>query len=146
MRWLRWLRWTLIGVAALAVLAFAGAWWALHLSLPRIDGELSAAGLAAEVTIERDARGMPVISAGSRADLAFATGFAHAQDRFFQMDLMRRAAAGELAQLLGSAVRDSDRKLRVHGFRHVAREVIAAATTSDRALLDAYAAGVNFVL
>ncbi len=81
-----------------------------------------------------------------RADLAFATGFAHGQDRYFQMDLMRRAAAGEMAELLGASVLDMDRKLRVHGFRRVAREIVAAASDNDRALPDAYAAGVNFAL
>ena len=126
MRWLRWLRWTLIGVAALAALAFAGAWWAMHRSLPRIDGELSAAGLAAEATIERDARGVPVISARSRADLAFATGLAHAQDRFFQMDLARRLAAGELSELFGAVALKQDMRARRFGFRSVARRVVEA--------------------
>src|SRR5688572_826800 len=143
MRWLRWLRWTLIGVAALAVLAFAGAWWALHRSLPRIDGELSAAGLAAEVTIERDARGVPVISAGSRADLAFATGFAHAQDRFFQMDLARRLAAGELSELFGAVALKQDTRARRFGFRSVARRVVESAPAEERAVIEAYLRGVN---
>ena len=143
MRWLRWLRWTLIGVAALAGLAFAGAWWAMHRSLPRIDGELSAAGLAAEATIERDARGVPVIGAGSRADLAFATGFAHAQDRFFQMDLSRRLAAGELSELFGAVALKQDMRARRFGFRGVARRVVEGAPAAERAVIEAYARGVN---
>src|SRR5690606_7377333 len=79
-------------------------------------------------------------------DLAFATGFAHGQDRFFQMDLLRRTAAGELAQLLGEQAVDADRKLRIHGFRRTAAAVLNAAGQGDRELLDAYAAGVNFAL
>jgi penicillin amidase len=143
MRWLRWLRWTLIGVAALAVIAFAGAWWAMHRSLPRIDGELSVAGLGAEATIERDARGVPVINAGSRADLAFATGFAHAQDRFFQMDLSRRLAAGELSELFGAVALKQDTRARRFGFRGVARRVVESAPAEERAVIEAYVRGVN---
>ena len=71
-------------------------------SLPPIDGQSRGRGACAEATIERDARGVPVITARSRADLAFATGFAHGQDRFFQMDLSRRLAAGELSELFGA--------------------------------------------
>src|SRR4029078_9371039 len=102
MRWLRWLRWTLIGIAALAAIAFTLGWWAMRRSLPAIDGSLDAAGLQAEATIERDVRGIPMITARSRVDLAYATGFAHAQDRFFQMDLGRRLASGELAEVVGA--------------------------------------------
>ena len=146
MRLLRPLR----SVALAVLIVLLGGWligyFALRASLPRLEGNITAAQLTAPASIERDAEGTPVLRARSRADLAFATGFAHAQDRFFQMDLMRRAAAGEMAELLGAAVLDTDRKLRVHGFRRVAREVVAAATQNDRALLDAYAAGVNFAL
>ncbi|WP_129775475.1 penicillin acylase family protein [Peristeroidobacter soli] len=146
MRSLRPLR--VVGLALLIVLVVGGliGYFALRASLPQIDGNVANAHISAPAAIERDAEGTPVIRAGNRTDLAFATGFAHAQDRYFQMDLMRRAAAGEMAELLGSSVLDMDRRLRVHGFRHVAREVIASATAGDRALLDAYAAGVNFAL
>jgi len=135
----------IVGVSVL-LLAIIGVYLALHASVPRIDGKVVAKQLRVPATIERDADGIPVIRARSRVDLAFATGFAHAQDRYFQMDLMRRAAAGELAELLGSAVLDTDRKLRVHGFRRVAREVIDAAPVGDRELLNAYTAGVNLAL
>ncbi len=146
MRFLRLLRAVAVVLAAVLILGSLVAYLTLRASLPQIDGELTAGQLAAPASIERDAGGSPVIRARSRNDLAFATGFAHAQDRYFQMDLMRRAAAGELAELLGAAVLDTDRKLRVHGFRRVAGEVLASAPPSDRELLDAYAAGVNFAL
>src|SRR3954447_9209550 len=84
-----------LSVLAVLVLAVAGAWLLVQGSLPRLDGEVR--GLKGAASIERDDAGTPTIKAASRKDLAFATGFAHAQDRFFQMDLMRRAAAGELA-------------------------------------------------
>src|SRR4051794_24651984 len=102
MRVWRWLRWVLIGLVACVVLAFLGGWWALHRSLPPIDGTVTGAGLMAPVTLERDANGRPIISAASRSDLAYALGFAHAQDRYFQMDLSRRFAAGELSEVFGA--------------------------------------------
>lgn len=146
MRILRLLRNAAIAVLVLLIVGSLGSYLALRASLPQIDGDVVAEQLTAPASIERDAEGTPVIRARSRNDLAFATGFAHAQDRYFQMDLMRRVAAGEMAELLGAALLDTDRKLRVHGFRRVASEVLAVATASDRALLDAYTAGVNFAL
>jgi penicillin amidase len=87
---------TLLALILLSVLAV---WLLVRGSLPRLDGDVR--GLDVTATIERDDMGTPTITSPSRNDLAYATGFAHAQDRFFQMDLQRRAAAGELAELLG---------------------------------------------
>jgi penicillin G amidase len=129
-------------VLAMIVVAAAG-WLALSSSLPVLDGRLAARGLGSEVIIERDARGAVTISGSRRADLAYALGFAHAQDRLFQMDLLRRTSAGELSALLGVATLAVDRRLRLHRFRTVARAAIAAASPAQRAILDAYAAGVN---
>lgn len=116
---------------------------ALRGSLPRLDGTLHGAGLGDAVRIERDSRGVPTIAALDRDDLAYATGFVHAQDRFFQMDLSRRLAAGELSELFGPIALRQDRRVRLFRFRSVAREVLAAATPAERALLEAYARGVN---
>ena len=95
------LRRIVAGLLALAVLVLLVGWLMLRASLPDLDGNVTTAGVDAAATIERDAAGIPVITAANRKDLAFATGFAHGQDRFFQMDLARRMAAGELAELLG---------------------------------------------
>ena len=143
MRWLRWLRWILVSVVVLAVVAFGAAWWALHRSLPPIDGTVEGPGLVAEAGIDRDARGIPVITGRSRADLAYATGFAHAQDRYFQMDLSRRFAAGELSELFGEAALKQDIRARRFGFRAVARRVIEAAPADERLVNEAYTRGVN---
>lgn len=147
MRWLRWLRWTLLAVAVIVLLSFAAAWWALRLSLPQLDGEVAVtaplAGLGAPATIERDAAGRPTITAASRADLAWATGFAHGQDRFFQMDLSRRLAAGELSELFGAVALAQDTRARRFAFRAVARRVIEAAPEAERGVIEAYARGVN---
>jgi penicillin amidase len=132
--------------AAVAVLLLAGVIAVqvlLRLSLPHLDGVIHEHGLTGAVRITRDARGVPTIEALNRTDLAYATGFVHAQDRFFQMDLARRLAAGELAELFGQVAVGQDRKTRLFRFRAVAREVIARGGAADRAVLEAYARGVN---
>jgi penicillin amidase len=112
-------------------------------SLPQLEGSLTVKGIREGVSIERDAAGIPVITATNRADLAFATGFVHGQDRFFQMDLSRRRAAGELAALFGSLALPLDERNRLHRFRSRARTIAAGMTGTDRDIADAYAAGVN---
>jgi len=143
MKWLRWLRWTLIVAAVLALAAFGLAWRAMRQSLPQLDGRADAPALVAEATIERDAAGRAIITAASRTDLGFATGYAHAQDRFFQMDLSRRLAAGELSELFGAIALETDTRSRRFGFRAVARRVIDAAPDQERAVVEAYTRGVN---
>jgi penicillin amidase len=143
MRWLRWLRWTLLVIAVIAALSFGLAWWSMRQSLPLIEGTVAATGIAGEAIIERDARGVPVISATTREDLAFATGYAHGQDRFFQMDLSRRLAAGELSELFGEVALRTDRQKRRFGFRAVAARVMAATPAPERGVVEAYARGVN---
>ena len=103
----------------------------------------SLAGLSAPVSVERDALGIPTLRGETRLDVARATGFVHAQERFFQMDLLRRTAAGELAALVGATALPLDRAHRLHRFRHRARLALAATPAEDQALIAAYAAGVN---
>jgi penicillin amidase len=142
-RWLRRLGFVLLAlfVAALG----AGAWFhhRLRASLPRLEGEARLAGLGSAVTIERDDLGIPTIRAATRLDAYRALGFLHGQDRFFQMDLLRRQAAGELAELFGAAAVPLDRRHRVHRFREVARKVVERAEPLERAVLAAYAEGVT---
>ena len=143
MKWLRWLRWTLVGIVVCVAIAMGTAWWALRQSLPQIEGTAKAPSLANQATVERDARGIPVITATTRADLAYALGYAHGQDRFFQMDLSRRLAAGELSEMFGVVALKQDRRTRRFGFRAVARRVIDASPAGEREIVDAYARGVN---
>src|SRR5215469_4513713 len=135
----------LIGAAAvmLVLAALGTAYGLLRASLPQLDDRVRLPGLSAPVRIARDALGVPTIEAGNRLDLAYATGFVHAQDRFFQMDLARRHAAGELAELFGPLALDHDRETRLFRFRAVAREVVAADAPEHRTVLDAYTRGVN---
>ena len=121
----------------------AGAYLLVRGSLPELEGTRALPGLQASVTVTRDALGVVEIVGRSRLDVARATGFVHAQERFFQMDLMRRDASGELAALLGPAAVDRDRDRRRHRFRQVASEVIENEPPARRELLRAYAHGVN---
>ena len=86
---------------------------------------------------------LSALTGRTRADLAWALGYLHAQERFFQMDLQRRTAAGELSELVGRAALEKDKVFRLHRFRHRAAAVLAAMTSAERQLLDAYVAGVN---
>ena len=129
-------------VLAVAIVALL-AWLTVRASLPQLDGDIGVSGLTADATIERDAHGIVTITGATRDDVAYATGFAHGQDRFFQMDLIRRRSAGELSELFGVIALDTDRRYRWHRFRARAAEVTAAMPASELHLLERYAAGVN---
>jgi penicillin amidase len=140
----RWLPRLLLGLLAVLLLAGASLYLLLRASLPTLDARLSAAGATrAPVRIERDSRGAVTVRGASQADVAYGLGFAHAQDRYFQMDLSRRLAAGELAELFGPTALPQDRSARVFGFRAVARAVVGSLSEVERGVLDAYTRGVN---
>ena len=140
---LRYLFSTLSVLLLLVAAAGGWGWWRIRASLPQIDGKRTLPGLSAAASVARDAQGIASLSGRTRNDVARLTGFAHAQDRFFQMDLMRRTGAGELSELFGTAALEIDRAHRLHGFRRTAEKVLAALPVEHRALLDAYTAGVN---
>lgn len=142
-RVLVWSKRILIAALVLLVLAIGAAWLYLRGSLAQLDGARQAAGLDATASVARDAHGVPVISGGSRADVAYATGFVHAQERYFQMDLLRRVAAGELSELFGERALAIDKSHRLHRFRARAELAVKALPAAERALLERYAAGVN---
>ena len=137
------LRYVAAGCAVLILAPLALVHGVLRASLPKLDGDLDHMGVVAPVTIDRDRFGIPTIEAANRVDLAYATGFVHGQDRFFQMDLSRRLAAGELSELFGEVALEQDQKARIFRFRKVAREVVRQATPEQRAVLEAYTRGVN---
>jgi penicillin G amidase len=140
---MRALKYTAVACALLVLAAVGVGYGVLRASLPRLAGSLREPGLTATVSITRDSLGVPTITATDRVDLAFATGFVHAQDRYFQMDLSRRLAAGELAELFGPVALAQDRNTRLFRFRALAREVIAQAAPEQRAVVEAYTRGVN---
>ena len=142
----RLLRGTFALIVLLLVAAAAAAVWIraeLRASLAQLDGQHRLSGLSATVTVTRDELGIPTIRGGSRADVARATGFLHAQERFFQMDLARRRAAGELSALVGPRALVADRTIRIHRFRAEARRAVDLLQPDQRTMLAAYTAGVN---
>ena len=129
-----------------AVAAGAGLLWLRHAmtaQLPQIDGERRSIAVTGPVTVERDHQGVPHLSAASLDDLIAAQGYVAAQDRLWQMDILRRAASGELAEIFGSKALEHDRAQRVMQFRPTAERLTASLSASDRRLFEDYARGVN---
>lgn len=144
--WKKWLL-RLTGLATFLLLAGAGwGYWQLRGSLPILSGRLVSDRLNQDVVIERDATGVPTIQAGNRLDAAFGLGFLHSQERFFQMDLLRRVPAGRLAELLGPAPLENDKLMRRHRFQQVAEESWNRLPPLEQKLLTAYTDGVNLGL
>jgi len=146
-RWPRILLGTFAAIVLLVVVAAAGGvlWLrtAAKAGLPQIDGDLHVAGLSAPVTARRDAHGVPHIEAATQDDLFFAQGYVTAQDRLWQMDMYRRNAYGELAEVLGPSLMPHDRAQRVLGFHKIAERMWAELDPRDRRWVDDYAKGVN---
>ncbi len=118
-------------------------WWLVRGSLPALDGELALAGLSAPVTVQRDANGTVTIDAANETDAMRALGYVHAQERYFEMDLLRRIATGELSELFGSMAVKRDKEQRVHRIRARAEADLKTISSNKRPLLEAYTAGVN---
>jgi penicillin amidase len=131
------------GVLLLVCVIAGGGCLYLVSSLPQLDGRIAVHGLTGEVRIARDANGIPLITAATDPDAAFGLGFAHAQDRLFQMELQRRYGAGRLAEIFGSQALATDRQMRVLGLYRAAEAELSTLSPAMRRGLDAYAAGVN---
>jgi len=142
----RWLKRLLI--AALVLLVALGVWGTLTVrsSFPLVSGTVALPGLDDEVTVVRDAVGVPHIYATSAHDLFAAQGYVHAQDRFFQMDFWRHIGAARLSEMFGPASVETDRFLRTLRLEPTAVEEYAALEPEHRQILDAYAEGVNAYL
>lgn len=142
-RWLRrslWLLVLLLVAPILGVSLLVGRVW---LGQPELDGARVVPGLQAEATIARDDDGVVHIKAGSEHDAYYALGFVHAQDRFFQMEMLRRLAAGRLAEVVGPPAANFDVRMRILGIDRMARQDVANLPVDIRKLYDAYADGVN---
>ncbi len=138
------------GVVLALLLLLMGAvgylYYVAHSALPQLDGTIHVAGLTAPVHVTRDAHGVPDIEAATLDDLFFAQGYVTAQDRLWQMDVMRRFAAGEMSELLGPSLLEHDREQRILGLRDAARKAADALSSRDRPYFEAYARGVNAFL
>jgi penicillin amidase len=142
-RALRATLWTLLGLVLLALAGAAVYWRWSRRALPQVDGEVRLPGLVAPVTVRRDALGVPHIQAASVPDLMRAQGYVTAQDRMWQMDLLRRRAEGQLAEAFGPAALLADRDIRTLGLGDAARRALPQVPPDLRALVEAYTDGVN---
>ena len=139
MKWFKLLSYTAV---CLLLVAAAAGYALLSASLPEYDGEVIAP-VTAKVQMQRDARGHLTIITASRADAALALGYAHSQERYFQMDLLRRNSAGELAELFGEKALPLDQQRRLHRFRDRAEALVQSLPKQQRQLLEQYSIGVN---
>ncbi len=110
---------------------------------PQADNVVRVPGLKKAARVRRDERGIPYVEAEDEADLYFAQGYVTASDRLWQMDLLRRTARGELSEIFGRLTLEEDKRRRTYGFAQVAEASAAQADPRQRAVLEAYAAGVN---
>ncbi len=133
----------LLGLLTVTVALLVSGWLALRASLPQYDGVVATSALSDRVVVERDALGTATVRAASQHDADWALGYVHAQERFFQMDLMRRRAAGELAELFGAVALPADRAARAHRMRARLQAAFAALPDDQRNAIAAYRDGVN---
>jgi len=127
----------------LVILVGAVAWWFVYRPLPQLDGSISVPGLQRAVTVDRDGWGVPHIRAASAEDAAEAQGYVMAQDRLWQLDLLRRVAWGQLSEILGERTLQIDKDFRTLGLGRVADREATTLEPEPRKLLEAYARGVN---
>ncbi|HWX91731.1 MAG TPA: penicillin acylase family protein [Terriglobales bacterium] len=139
----RALAFVLIAVLVLILGALAWVYSVARSALPQLDGSLKVSGLSGRVRVIRDGHGVPTIDATTLDDLFFAQGFVTAQDRLWQMDMMRRFAAGEISEILGDEFLPHDREQRILGIRVAARKALEVASAQNLNHFEAYARGVN---
>jgi penicillin G amidase len=140
MRVLKWIASTVGALALAGMLAAGGYVW---LVAPRVDGTIELAGVRGPVRIDRDANGIPTIRAQSSDDAVFGLGFAHAQDRLWQLETHRRIGSGRLAEAFGVPAVESDKFLRALGVKRAAQAQWNKASPPLRDAMTAYAAGIN---
>ncbi len=140
---MRLLRRVLTGLLLVVVLAALAAWLWLRSTVPDSSGTVRLAAVADSVRVTFDSLGIPTITAATETDLHAALGYLHARDRFFQMDLMRRAAEGRLAELFGARARSADSAARDWELGMLARRASRTTPADLKPLLDAYTRGVN---
>ena len=143
---MKWLRRGLAGLVLALLVAAGGGYLWLRSSLPLLNGEITVAGPVANIEIIRDRHAVPHIKAENAENVYFGLGFAHAQDRLFQMDFMRRLGAGKLSEVVGPATLRVDRMMRVLALYRLAEESVARLSPPARRMLTAYSAGINAFL
>jgi penicillin G amidase len=140
---LRFLCYALCIVLVLIIATVCVLYWFARRPLPQLDDSIEVPGISSKVRVVRDEHGVPTIEAATLEDLFFAQGYVTAQDRLWQMDMMRRAAAGELSEVIGEDTVKIDREQRILGLRQAAVASEKNISARDRVYFDAYARGVN---
>ncbi len=140
---IKWLLRLAVFSSTITIAALVVVYYGFQASLPELEGNIVSNDIVGAVTVERDQNGAPTITAANRTDLAFATGYIHAQERFFQMDLSRRMASGELSSLFGALAVDTDKANRLHRFRNRANVALNHISADERDILNQYVKGVN---
>ncbi|MBL4802974.1 MAG: penicillin acylase family protein [Emcibacter sp.] len=130
-------------LTAVALISVIGLYITFRASLPQLEGEITSSSIKNKILLERDKSGNATLTADNRFDLAYATGYLHGQERYFQIDLSRRMAAGELSELFGPIALDLDKKNRLHRFRTRATVALEGMTDRQRQLLQKYVTGLN---
>lgn len=133
----------IVAVLALVLLLPLAGWLYLRRSLPQVDGAIKLAGLDGSVEVIHDRHGIPYIYASTDHDAFFGLGYAHAQDRLWQMEMQRRIGAGRLSEVFGDKTLETDQFLRTVGFYRSAEAAWPALSSKSQAALQAYADGVN---
>ncbi|ABV88231.1 penicillin acylase family protein [Shewanella pealeana] len=136
----------LIGTSSVAAAVAGGLYLTLSLSLPKLDTDVISENIKQPVSLARDRLGTAIIHASDRQDAAYGLGYAHGQDRFFQMDLLRRNSAGELAEIFGEKALDLDKRRRFHQLRKRAELIVTKLDATHLKVLTTYAQGVNDAL
>ena len=139
----RWLSRAAIALAILVVLAVVGVYAFLRRSLPQMDGTISVAGISAPVEIVRDAESITHVFGATKLDAYYGLGYAHAQDRLWQMEFQRRVGMGRLSEVFGATTLGTDRFLRTLGTGRAARSAWEGLPDETKTELNAYVAGVN---
>ncbi|WP_297620898.1 penicillin acylase family protein [Nocardioides sp.] len=142
-RAVRWTAWTALGLVVVLLLLAAAVVGVVRRPLPQTNGEIEVPGLSARVEVIRDDHDIPQVYADTDADLMFAQGYVHAQERFFEMDFRRHVTAGRLSEMFGPDTLDTDKFIRTMGWRRVAEEEWALLEPATRDALTSYADGVN---
>lgn len=140
---LTWTKRALIALLLIVIVLAASAYLLLRGSLPQLEGSQKLPDLSQAVEISRDGNGTVTVKAANEADMARALGYVHAQERYFEMDLLRRSAAGELSALFGAMAVEKDKSIRIHRLRARIRQHYTQMAGSDAGVLQAYADGVN---
>lgn len=142
-RAVRWTAWTALGLVLVLLVLATAVVVVVRRPLPQTSGEIEVPGLSASVEVVRDENGIAQVYADTDADLMFAQGFVHAQDRFFEMDFRRHVTAGRLSEIFGPDTLETDRFIRTMGWRRVAEREWALLEPATRDALTSYAEGVN---